>query len=251
MFNNKEKEKIKKTDKKIIFSKESLTPEQGTRKLPVSETSNAETKPFFNSRKASKSETILKNPAESKDPKKLLKTLRLPRFGKTQLLAFVRDLKTLFTFWEVSPQTAEEAKNELKDEYKGSSMFLRIFKKQPDGTSDFLYEIVVKQGEMNRYMNLEDDGGTYFVEIARKTYSGRYLVLARSNEVNTGATEPTVPINDSIWEMPVEIREYFNDEIIEQSFEPGKKLFSADLGGHGALHRRRIGPQDRHAASRF
>jgi hypothetical protein len=130
-------------------------------------------------------------------------------------------------------------------------MFLRIFKKQPDGTSDFLYEIEVNPGEMNRYMNLEDDGGTYFLEIARKTSSGRYLVLSRSNEVNTGATAQTVPINDSIWEMPVEIREYFNDEIIEQSFEPGKKHFSADLGGHVALHRRRLGPQDRHAASRF
>jgi hypothetical protein len=51
--------------------------------------------------------------------------------------------------------------------------------------------------------------------------------------------------------MPVEIREYFNEEAIGQSFEPGKKLFSADLGGQAALHRRRLGPQDRHAASNF
>jgi hypothetical protein len=247
VFKKKVKEKIPKNANK----KEPLTLEKGTRKSHKSESSEVGAKTSLIFRKAAKANAVIEIPAESIVPKKSLKSFRLPRFGKTQLLAFVRDLKTLFTFWEVTPQTVEEVKHELKDEYKGSSMFLRVFKKLPDGTSEFLYEIEVKPGEMNRYMDLVEDGGIYFLEITQKTFSGRYLVLARSNEVNTGATAPAVPQKDSQWEMPVEIREYFDDEITQQSLEPGKKLFSADLGGHGALHRRRLGPQDRHAASRF
>jgi len=188
---------------------------------------------------------------KSEAAQKRLKPVRLPRFGKTQLMAFIRDLKCLFTFWEVTPQTIEETKRELGEEYAGSSMFLRMFKKQPDGTSRFLYEKEVRSGEMNRYMDLEEEGGTYFLEISQKTHSGRYLVLAHSNEVQTGVPVYGVSPSDPSWEMPVEIREYFSDEIIEESFKPGKKLFSANLGGQATLHRRRLGPQDRHAASKF
>ena len=197
---------------------------------------------------------VLKSPGGPTQAQKTsvpAKRLRLPRFGKTQLLAFVRDLKCLFVFWEVTPQTAGEAERELGGDYAGSSIFLRMFKKKRDGTSGFLGEMEVQPGDMNCYMNLEEGGGSYFLEISRKTRAGRYLVLARSNEVQTGAPGAGAPPADPSWKMPVEIREYFNEEAIGQSFEPGKKLFSADLGGQAALHRRRLGPQDRHAASNF
>jgi hypothetical protein len=176
---------------------------------------------------------------------------RLPRFGKNQLLAFVRDLKCLFTFWEITPQTVEETKRELGEQYAGSSMFLRIFQKLADGTFGFLFEKEVQPGEMNSYIYLKEEGGSYFLEISQKTGSGRYLVLARSNEVQIGAPAQDLPPVNPLWEMPGEIREYFKDDAIEQSFQPGKKFFSADLGAQGTLRRRRLGPQDRHAASKF
>jgi hypothetical protein len=183
--------------------------------------------------------------------RKPYRPFRLPRFGKNQLLAFVRDLKCLFTFWEITPQTVEITKRELGEEYAGSSMFLRIFKKLADGTFGFLFEREVQPGEMNCYVYLKEEGGSYFLEISQKSGSGRYLVLARSDEVQTGASAHALPPSDPAWEMPGEIREYFKEGAIEQSFQPGKKHFSADLGVQGGLRRRRLGPQDRHTASKF
>jgi hypothetical protein len=179
---------------------------------------------------------------------------RLPRFGQTQLVAFVRDPNCIFTYWEVTPETVEEVRRQLMDEYEGSSMVLRVLRSNPDGTSELLEEILVNQGEMNRYVNLEEAGGSYVLEIGHKAPSGRFVVLARTNPIQTGAQPVSAEPGETHpegWEMPEEIRDYFGDETIENSFEPGKKFFSADLAGHAALHRRRLGPQDRHAASRF
>ncbi len=187
--------------------------------------------------------------------KKTGRTSRLPRFGQTQLVAFVRDPNCIFTYWEVTPESVEDVKRQLMHEYEGSSMVLRVLKSKADGTSELVEEIIVDRGEMNRYVNLEDAGGSYVLEIGHKASSGRFVVLARTLPIHTGpqAEYPAGAAEKAAdgWDRPEEIQEYFSDEVIERSFEPGKKMFSADLAGHEALHRRRLGPQDRHAASRF
>lgn len=193
-------------------------------------------------------------PAGASGPQPIKKpgqSSRLPRYGQTQLIAFVRDPNCLFTYWEVTPETVEEVRRQLMGEYEGSSMVLRVLKTKPDGTTQLLEEITVNRDEMNRYVNLAGAGGSYVLEIGQRTASGRYLVLARSNSIHTGPLAVGAAEPDPENQMPDGIKDYFSEEIIEQSFEPGKKIFSADLAGHGALHRRRLGPQDRHAASRF
>jgi hypothetical protein len=187
----------------------------------------------------------------SQSVKKPGRPSRLPRYGQTQLVAFVRDPNCIFTYWEVTPETVEEVRRQLMHEYEGSSMVLRVLKTKLDGTTQLLEEITVNRDEMNRYVNLEGTGGSYVLEIGQRTASGRYLVLARSNSIQTGPQAAGEAGSDLENRMPDGIKDYFSEEIIEQSFEPGKKMFSADLAGHGALHRRRLGPQDRHAASRF
>ncbi len=187
--------------------------------------------------------------------KKIGRSARLPRLGQTQLVAFVRDPNCIFTYWEVTPDTVEEVRRQLMDEYEGSSLVLRVLRTKRDGTSELVEEIVVNRGEMNRYVNLETPGGSYILEIGHKAVSGKFVALARTQTIHTGPQPEQAfagaESKGSDWSMPEEMKEYFSDEIIEQSFEPGKKLFSADLAGQGALHRRRLGPQDRHAASRF
>ena len=187
--------------------------------------------------------------------KKSGRPARLPRLGQTQLVAFVRDPNCIFTYWEVTPETVEDVRRQLMHEYEGSSMVLRVLKTRADGTSELVEEITVDRGDMNRYVNLEESGGSYVLEIGHKAPSGRYVMVARTLTIHTGpqaeSAAGTSPAGAGVWKRPDEIQDYFSDEIIEQSFEPGKKMFSADLAGHGALHRRRLGPQDRHAASRF
>ena len=200
---------------------------------------------------AKKATPVLAGASGLEPVKKPGRLSRLPRYGQTQLVAFVRDPNCVFTYWEVTPETVDEVRRQLMGEYEGSSMVLRVLKTKPDGTTQLLEEITVNRDEMNRYVNLAEAGGSYVLEIGQRTASGRYLVMARSNSIHTGSQAVGAAEPDPENPMPDGIKDYFSEEVIEQSFEPGKKMFSADLAGHGALHRRRLGPQDRHAASRF
>jgi hypothetical protein len=114
----------------------------------------------------------------------------LPRYGETQLVAFVRDPRCVFTYWEVTPEKIQEVKRELKEEFHGSAMVLRVFKVWPQGERQFLFEIEVEPSEMNRYVQIPESVSGHYLEIAQRTRSGRYVVYARSNAL--GAVPPMV-----------------------------------------------------------
>lgn len=138
------------------------------------------------------------------------------RQGETQMVAFIRDPHCIFTYWEVTPESVEAVKRQLMDEYKDSSMVLRVFTVNPDGDAQLLYEIQVNPGEMNRYLELKETGGVYFVEVARKTASGRVVAYARSNRIATGPGGASWPGSSSSmdpkWEPPSGILQYFSEE---------------------------------------
>jgi hypothetical protein len=181
------------------------------------------------------------------------KLVKMPRFGQTQMIAFVRDPQCIFTYWEVTPERMEEVKRELMDEYHGSSMVLRVFRTVEGGKSELLYEVKVEPGEMNRYVDLVEKGGSYFIEIGQKTLSGRFVPIARSNPIQTGIQwqQPASSAADPQWEPPPGIQEYFSEEIIEEAFEPEKKDFSASFPPKGKLGERKKFNLGRHAASHF
>ncbi len=185
-----------------------------------------------------------------KSQKPVFKASKLPRYGQTQMVAFIRDPRCIFTYWEVTPESVEAVKKHLMGEFHNSSMVLRVFKTNTHGESELLYEIKVEPDEMNRYVNLEESGGSYYIEIGQKTSSGRYIPYARSNKVVTsqGGFSPTVDPN---WEPPTGILEYFSDEIVEESFEPEKKGFSASLGKAARISKPPRGKFGHHAASHF
>jgi len=106
---------------------------------------------------------------------------QFPHYGQTQLVAFVKDPRCVFTYWEVTPEKIQQVKRELKDEFKNSSMVLRVFKMWPGGEKQFLYEIDLEPSEMNRYVELPEPVSDHYLEIAQKTRSGRYVTYVRSN----------------------------------------------------------------------
>lgn len=135
------------------------------------------------------------------------------RQGETQMVAFIRDPQCIFTYWEVTPESIEAVKQQLTDEYKDSSMVLRVFKTGANGETELIQEIRVEPGEMNRYVELKDTKGNYFVEIAQKTPSGRVVVYARSNQIVTeipseASADSSAP-SDAQWETPEVLLEYF------------------------------------------
>ena len=176
---------------------------------------------------------------------------KTPRQGETQMVAFIRDPHCLFTYWEVTPQRIEEVKRELMEEYRHSTMVLRVLRTGPDGQAELIQEIRVEPGEMNRYVELKEGvAGGFFLEIAQKAPSGRTIVYARSNKIMAG-TGPgfqgaEAGSGGASWEMPAGLAEYFSE-----TEEGGTRATVRGLSSAEA-HRRAAprGRLDRYAASR-
>lgn len=152
------------------------------------------------------------------------------RQGETRMVAFVRDPYCLFTYWEVTPQSAAAVQKQLMDEYRGSSMVLRVFKVGADGREELIDEIEVGPDEMNRYVELRETGGSYFIEIAQKTVSGKTVPYARSNKIITSSTgAPAAQAQDTpSGDPPAGFLEYFAEMAESESFFPPKGISSAE-----------------------
>jgi hypothetical protein len=149
---------------------------------------------------------------------------KFPRKGETQMLAFVRDPQCVFTYWEVTPESVEAVKRQLQDEFKGSSMVLRVFHVGgPDGEVQLLREIFVGPDEMNRYIDIDQRSGRYFFEIAQKAASGRLAVYVRSNPIQMGHDPYSAPTDSgasqgSTAQMPSGLQEYYSHEEYTETF---------------------------------
>jgi hypothetical protein len=155
----------------------------------------------------------------------------LPRQGETQLVAFVRDPQCAFTYWEVTPQRIEEVKRELQGEFHNSQMVLRLFTVEANGEWILVDEIRVEPGQINRYVELKQTGGTYILEIAQKTESGRYITYAQSNPLSTfvpvgGPADENRPldVND---EMPEEMLNYYFEQGYDVDDTPATQFISS------------------------
>ncbi|HVZ80717.1 MAG TPA: DUF4912 domain-containing protein [bacterium] len=180
---------------------------------------------------------------------------RLPRKGETQMVAFVRDPNCIFTYWEVTPESAEEVRRQLMEEYPNSVMVLRLLRQDANGQMQLVQEIRVKPGEMNRYVDLAGDPGNFVVEIAQKAPSGKTVVYARSKPVHTGPGAPWTPgqVPDLLGapgeEIPRAFLDYFEEGEVESvRTHPAGVISSAEAFRLEVL--RRKGREDRYAASR-
>jgi hypothetical protein len=184
----------------------------------------------------------------SPEASKLSRSFRMKRQGQTQMIAFIRDSRCLFAYWEISNQSLEEAKRYFGHEFANSFRVLRVFKTL-NGVEEILSEeIRIPSDDMNRYVPLQESGGSYVLEVGQKSVSGRYFPFARSNRVTT-AIGSLSPVTDPKWEPPTGILEYF-DEGIEETLVPEKRGFSASLPPGRTLSRRKFGP-GRYSASHF
>lgn len=175
-----------------------------------------------------KSDTVKKSPRVSKAAKSLTAVppakngfISLPRHGETQIVAFVRDPQCVFTYWEVTPERLEEVKRELKEEFKDSHMVLRLFTVGPNGERILSDEIRIEPGQINRYVELSQTGGSYVLEIAQKTGAGRYVTYALSNPIYTAVqpyTENRLDAQDPI--SAAEVSQEMLDYFYEQGYDP-------------------------------
>jgi hypothetical protein len=193
----------------------------------------------------------LKAPKAGSSPgaSQLSRSFRIKRQGQTQMIAFIRDSRCLFAYWEISNQSLEDSKKYFGHEFTNSYRVLRVFKTGSQGEEILAEEIRIPSDDMNRYIPLQESGGSYILEVGQKSVSGRYFPFARSNRVTT-AIASLSPVTDPKWEPPAGILEYF-DEGVEETLEPEKRGFSASMPPGRTLSRRKFGPGGRHAASHF
>lgn len=184
----------------------------------------------------------------SPETPQLSRPFRVKRQGQTQMVAFIRDSHCLFSYWEISAESVDASQGHFKHEFGNSFRVLRVFKIGLCGEKILIEEIRIPTDEMNRYIQLQDSGGSYILEVGQKSVSGRYFMFARSNKVTT-AIGSLSPITDPKWEPPAGILEYF-DEGVEETLESEKKVFSAPLSQGRGPSRRKFG-RGRHAASNF
>jgi hypothetical protein len=178
------------------------------------------------------------------------RSFQMKRQGQTQMVTFIRDSRCLFAYWEISNQSQEDARKYFGHELSDSYRVLRVFKTGSRGEEVLADEIRIPSDDMNRYIELQESGGSYILEVGQKSVSGRYYSFARSNRVTT-AIGSLSQVTDPKWEPPAGILEYF-DEGVEESLEPENRGFSASVPKGRTQARRKFGlGPGRHAASHF
>jgi hypothetical protein len=173
---------------------------------------------------------VVKKVVASKPPIPPSATKKLPKRGETQMVAFIRDPQCIFTYWEVTPESVESVKRQLMDEFQNSSMVLRVFHMDGPDQVHLIREIFVDPHEMNRYIEIDDKNGGYYLEIAQKASSGRTVVYARSNKIMLGFSGQSWPIasGDAKWETPAGLVEYFSQEEYTETFLTPGGISSAE-----------------------
>jgi hypothetical protein len=183
-------------------------------KKPKTSVSKSKTASKLKTSKTKKTKSLVKK-APVVSSRKALKSKaswKPAKHGETQVVAFIRDPNCIFVYWEIASQRLEQVKNELKNDYAKSRLILRMFRSQEDGSADLIYEIEVSPEDMNRYLPVHEPGRGYFVEVVRKTLSGKVVVLARSNSL----TAPFAGFSSQVepgWAPSPELEDYLAEEL--------------------------------------
>lgn len=111
-------------------------------------------------------------------------------YNTTSLTLIARDPFWIYAYWEISPSSIEELRNQIgSGEFERSSYTLRMYDttyKDFNGTNaNHWFDIDVGPHASNWYVSIWNDNVTYCGEIGIRTPDGRFLAFARSNFVTT------------------------------------------------------------------
>jgi len=147
-------------------------------------------------------------------------TLEAPipqEYGRTYIVLLPRDPTWMFSYWEVQSQSLNVFRKQFGAQVIDSArVVLRIFELAPhsgNGTQElFRFELSISLESRCWYINVQEPGRTWFVELGLITQDGRFILLARSNTAALPLGQVS-DVTDSRW---VSIREGF-DKLVELS----------------------------------
>jgi hypothetical protein len=108
------------------------------------------------------------------------------KYGDNRVVLMTRDPHWCYVYWDLSVDLMASKAKTINEKY---DLVLRVYDITDvnfDGSNSHKYIDIQVNGEAgNWYINVWDAGKTYIVDVGYKTVSGKFILLARSNGVNT------------------------------------------------------------------
>lgn len=130
------------------------------------------------------------------------------QYDKDKMVLQVRDPWWLHTYWEVKGATFDRMRNELKDDFYRAKKVLRVY----DITSvmfngsnaNRFFDIHINDYANSWYIDTGGPGRSWVVDLGLVLPDGRFIVILRSNSVQTPLDGPSW-ITDEEWMIPEEM----------------------------------------------
>jgi uncharacterized protein len=124
-------------------------------------------------------------------------TAELPsNYGDNVIHLLVRDPYYLYTYWEIQKDHEGRTLRKLGGSWNEVRSVLRIYDTSSKNHPASFYDIELQNMAVNWFINVEPNH-SYVVEIGLRHQDGRFIALARSNEVNT----PRASVSDVLDEQ--------------------------------------------------
>ncbi len=127
-------------------------------------------------------------------------------YGEDRLVLMVRDPWWLYAYWEIRPDTERAVRQQLQpDEVAGLQSVLRVAeitgRTQSGDTPHRTFDIRLSGMATNWYIQTNAPNRTFLAELGLLTKTGRFLPLARSNQVTTPPDGPSAVVDEQ-WAAP-------------------------------------------------
>lgn len=143
-------------------------------------------------------------------------------YGDNRIVLLTRDPYWLYTYWEISYQKKELARQELGDTYNRCRLILRVYDVTniifTGSNAHNFFDIGITDETNNWYINVGKPGRSYCVDIGLLTPDGKFILLARSNVAKTPLDRPS-DIIDEEW------------MVVQEDFQ---KLYALSVLGFGS-----------------
>jgi len=105
------------------------------------------------------------------------------RYGEHQIYLMVRDPYWLFTYWEIPEKVRQNALDSLGGDEKLTKPVLRVYD-VTDNRKGVSFDVIINGMASDWYIEVKPNR-SYVVEVGLLHENGRFVALARSNEVTT------------------------------------------------------------------
>ncbi|MBI4353800.1 MAG: DUF4912 domain-containing protein [Candidatus Omnitrophica bacterium] len=124
-------------------------------------------------------------------------------YGDHRIVLMVKDPWWLHAYWEVDPSRERQTRSQAPpEEIGGMQSILRVYnvthRRFPDEPPNGSFDISLSGLANHWYIQADNPGHEFIVDIGLLTTSGRFLLLARSNRVTTPRVGPAEWMDETL-----------------------------------------------------